>query len=255
MGFNPNSSDKQVVQEGKLYTGLANMKVVAINPNKAQMEAMGLKPQAEPVYATIEEGVKKLRLDFYLAHPEQPIRSKIAFFLEDKQRTDKTGMKGEWINNFGRTAWGTTDSAPADKKWFDAKTARRCKVGEADLHNFLINLLNISPNDEAKLDNFDALFVGNYTELRGVLSNFKDNVIRVLLTVRDGKYQSVYNKYFDRATNKRTNYWEAHIKAQSEAGYPPKEDYQNSFTFQEWKEPAVKADAPATEAPKSDDPF
>lgn len=256
MGFSPNSSDVQVVQEGKLYTGLANMKVVAVNPNKVQMEAMGLKPQADPVYATIDEGVKKLRLDFYLANPENNIRSKIAFFLEDKQRTDKTGLKGEWINNFGRTAWGTTESAPADKKWFDTKTARKCKVGEADLHNFLINLLNISPNDEAKLDKFDALFVGDYSELRNILSSVKDNVIRVLLCVRDGKYQSVYNKYFDRATNKRTNYWDAHIKAQTEAGYAPKEDYQNSFTFQEWKEPAVKPDAaPAAEQVSKDDPF
>jgi len=253
MSFNPNSSEKQVVQEGKLYTGLANMKVVAINPNKMQLEALGYKPQAEPVYATTEDGVKKLRLDFYLAHKEHSMRTKLAFFLENKPRVNVDGTKAEWINNFGRTAWGTPDAAPAGLKWFDASTARAAKVGEADLHNFLINWLNISPNDEAKLDKFDALFLGDYSELRSLLSGAGTNEVRVLLTVRDGKYQAVYGRYFDRATNKRTNYWEAHIKSQTESGYPPKEDFQNSFTFQEWKEPTVMADAQETKA--DSDPF
>ena len=253
MGFNPNSSEKQVVQEGKLYTGLANMKVVAINPNKLQLEALGYKPQAEPVYTGIEDGVKKLRLDFYLAHKEHPMRTKLAFFIEDKPRINQDGTKAEWINNFGRTAWGTPSAAPSGLKWFDASTARAAKVGEADLHNFLINWLNISPNDEAKLDNFDALFLGNYTELRSLLAGASNNEVRVLLTVRDGKYQAVYGRYFDRATNKRTNYWEAHIKSQTESGYAPKEDFQNSFTFQEWKEPSVMADT--ADVKKEDDPF
>lgn len=255
MGFNPNSSEKAVVQENKLYTGLTNMKVVAINPNKMQLESLGYKPQSEPVYASVEDGTKKLRLDFYLVHPELSIRTKIAFFLEDKPRTNMDGTKGEWINVYGRTAWGTTDAAPVELKWFDATTARPAKVGESDLHNFLINWLNVRPNDEARLDKFEALFVGDYSELKGLLAVAKDNEIRVLLTVKDGKYQGVYGRYFDRATNKRTNYWEAHIKSQTEAGYAPKEDFQNSFVFQEWKESPVMEDIPAKEETHDDDPF
>lgn len=253
MGFNPNSSEKQVVQEGKLYTGLANMKVVAINPNKMQLEALGYKPQAEPVYASVEDGVKKLRLDLYLAHKEHSMRTKLAFFLENRTRTNQEGTKAEWINNFGRTAWGTPTEAPTGLKWFDASTARAAKVGEADLHNFLINWLNINPNDEAKLDKFEALFANDYSELRNLLAGATENEVRVLLTVRDGKYQSVYGRYFDRATNKRTNYWEAHIKSQTESGYAPKEDFQNSFVFQEWKEPTVMTDK--SDVTKEDDPF
>ena len=115
-------------------------------------------------------------------------------------------------------------------------------MGEADVHLFLVNWLNIQPGDEAKLDNFDALFDGNYSELRQILGANINNEIKVLLTVRDGKYQSVYNRYFDRASNKRTSYWESHIKRQSEDGYPPKEDFSNSFNFQEWTEPSVMTD-------------
>ncbi len=101
MSLNGNSSDKPVFQEIKLYTGLANMKVVAINPTKAEMEAMGMKPQNDPIYLTQDqEGVKKLRLDFYLNHKTMNIRTKVSFFLEDKYRTDKDGKKAEWINNF-----------------------------------------------------------------------------------------------------------------------------------------------------------
>jgi hypothetical protein len=71
MAFNPNKSDEKVFREIKLYTGLHNMKVVAINPTKAQLEEMGYKPQNDPVYLTVEEEVKKLRLDFHL-HGESP---------------------------------------------------------------------------------------------------------------------------------------------------------------------------------------
>jgi len=263
MGFNANSSDKQVVKEGKLYTGINNMKVVAINPDKIHLEQMGYKPQNEPVYIGVDDtGTKKIRMDFYLScadlSGDGEIRTKIAFFLENKNRLNQAGDKGEWINNFGRTAWGTPDAAPTELKWFDTETARPAMVGEADLHNFLINWLNINPNDEAKLDSFVALFDGNYSELAGILQSNPNNEVRVLLAVRDGKYQSIYNRYFDRATNKRTNYWESHIKSQTNAGYPPKEDFQNSFVFQQWTEPTVMIDtkdqSETAEAVK-DDPF
>jgi hypothetical protein len=241
MAINSNSSQTAVVRESKLYTGLKNMKVVGINPTKEEMEAMGYRPKNAPVYLSTEGSLEKLRLDFFLQgeglNAGEIVRTKIAFFLENIPRVDKNGTKGEWINNVGRTAWGDISVAPTQFAWFDAATARKCKVGEADVHLFLINWLNVKPGDEAKLDNFDALFSGNYSELRALLAANLNNEIKVLLTVKDGKYQSVYTKYFDRATNKRTSYWEGHIKKQSETGYPIKEDFSNSFEFQEWSEP------------------
>jgi len=267
MAFNSNDSNTAVVKEGKLFTGLKNMKVQAINPSKAEMEALDYHPQNEPVYISMDGETQKLRLDFFLTGEGdggEKIRTKIAFFLENKARVNKAGTKAEWINDAARTAWGTLDAAPDTLKWFDATTARPCKMGEADVHLFLINWLNIQPGDEAKLDNFDALFTGNYSELRSILGGNANNEIKVLLTVRDGKYQSAYNRYFDRASNKRTGYWESHIKRQSQDGYPPKEDFGNSFVFQEWTEPSVMTDlgGPAAAAPDAssggapvEDPF
>ena len=224
MAFNANKSDEAVVKEGKLYTGLANMKVIAINPTKSQLEELGYKPQNDPVYNTRDGETEKLRLDVFLGleNDDSKIMTKVAFFLENSIRKNKNGDKAEWINDFGRTAWGTLETPPSDLKWFDSETARPCKIGESDVHTFLVNWLNISPNDEAKLENFEGLFSGDYSELNGLLESNSDNEIRVLLTVRDGKYQSIYNKYFDRATNKRNNYWESHMKKQTEGGYPPK---------------------------------
>jgi len=246
MGFNANSSDTAVVKENKLFTGLKGMKVVAINPSKTELEGFGYKPKNDPVYASLDGEVKKLRLDFLLQgeglKEGEKIMTKIAFFLENHSRINQAGTKGEWINNFGRTAWGSVDAAPTELNWFDAETARPCKVGEGDLHLFLINWLNISPNDEAKLDNFEGLFDGDYAEVLGLLNANINNEIKVLLTVKEGKYQSVYNRYFDRASNKRTTYWESHIKKQTEEGYPPKDDFSGSFIFQEWKEPTVMTD-------------
>jgi hypothetical protein len=107
------------------------------------------------------------------------------------------------------------------------------------------------------MDNFLGLFDENYGEIQGLLSGNSDNEVRVLLTVRDNKYQSVYNRYFDRASNKRTNYWDNHIKNQVSSGYPLKEDFSNNLAFQEWVEPATKIDAPSPDAgeAKGDDPF
>lgn len=261
MGFKGNSSDTPVVQETKLYTGLANLKVVAINPTKAQLEELGYKPQNDPVYTSKEGDVRKVRIDLYLANSEKKIRAKVAFFLEDKLRANKDNSKAEWINKFGRVAWGTPEAAPTELKWFDHTTAVRSRIGEADLHGFLINWLNVSPTDEARLETLDSILNGNVAELRALLKAYPDNEVKVLLTVKDGKYQSVYSKYFDRATNKRTTYWESHIKGQAESGYPIKEDYQNDLTFKEWTEPVKSSDAPEganTAAEKSgadDDPF
>jgi hypothetical protein len=263
MAFNPNKSDEKVFREIKLYTGLHNMKVVAINPTKAQLEEMGYKPQNDPVYLTVEEEVKKLRLDFHL-HGESPegekIMTKVAFFLENQYRVNREGDKSEWINDFGRTAWsaqGDPENPPTGLTWFKHETARRSHVGEADLHLFLVNWLNIGPDDEAKMDNFLAIFDEDYSELHGLLAGNADNEVRVLLTVRDGKYQSVYNKYFDRASNKRTNYWESHVRNQTSNGYAIKEDYQNSFAFAEWSEPSTRPDTGGAEeeGKKGDDPF
>jgi hypothetical protein len=263
MGFTPNESDKKVFKEIKLYTGIHNMKVVTINPTKEKLEEMGYKPQNDPTYLTSEGDVKKLRLDFHLAgqSPQgDKIMTKVAFFLENQFRVNKDGTKSEWINDFGRTAWsaeGTPEDAPDGLTWFKHETARRSHVGEADLHLFLVNWLNIGPDDEAKMDNFLAIFEEDYSELHGLLAGNIDNEVRVLLTVRDSKYQSVYNKYFDRASNKRTNYWDSHVKNQTSNGYAIKEDYQNSFALQEWAEPATKPDQgePAGDKPKGDDPF
>lgn len=271
MAFNSNKSDEKVFKEIKLYTGLHNMKVVAINPIKAQLEEMGYKPQNDPVYLTTENAgpngetvVKKLRLDFHLHGQNdagEKIMTKVAFFLENQYRVNRDGDKSEWINDFGRTAWsaqGDPDNPPAGLTWFKSETARQSHVGEADLHLFLVNWLNIGPEDEAKMDNFLAIFDEDYTELRSLLAGNIDNEVRVLLTVRDSKYQSVYNKYFDRASNKRTNYWESHVRNQTSNGYAIKEDYQNAFTFQEWTEPATRPDAGSdagAEEKKGDDPF
>ncbi len=264
MGFSPNESDKKVFNEIKLFTGLHNMKVVAVNPTKEQLEEMGFKPKKAPVYVTTEGDVKKLRLDFHvlgIGPGGEKIMSKVAFFLENQYRLNKDGNKSEWINDFGRTAWsaqGTPDDAPTGLTWFKFETARQSHVGEADLHLFLVNWLNIGPDDEAKMENFLGMFDEDYAELRGLLAGNIDNEIRVLLCVRDGKYQSVYNKYFDRASNKRTNYWDSHVRNQTSNGYAIKEDYQNGFVLQEWAEPTTKPDAGAgaDEGPKKgDDPF
>ena len=105
MGITGHNSNEKIVGETVLYTGITNVKVVAINPTKEEKEALGLSSQTDPTYiSTMEDGTKKVRIDFYVEDAVKNMRSKIAFFLEDKSRTSRDGGKTEWINNFGRSA-------------------------------------------------------------------------------------------------------------------------------------------------------
>jgi len=52
--------------ERKLYTGLCNMGIEAINPTAAELTAMGKKGDVEPTYVdTSKDGVPRIRIDFH----------------------------------------------------------------------------------------------------------------------------------------------------------------------------------------------
>ena len=102
MAIAKSDANEQVTVEFKLYTGLCNMKIVAINPSTPeQIEALGFrKPNQAPEYHSIDSdsGNTKIRLDIYLENKEKNIRTKMALWLENADRISQSG-KNEWINN------------------------------------------------------------------------------------------------------------------------------------------------------------
>lgn len=53
MAVQGNDSTVEVLGGYSLYTGLANLKVLAINPTKEELEAVEFKPKEEPIYTDI----------------------------------------------------------------------------------------------------------------------------------------------------------------------------------------------------------
>lgn len=248
MAFIANDSNKKFFNEIKLYTGVSLMKVVGICPTLEELNAVGFNFEKEPVYISEENGVKKVRIDVVFKGDQ--VLSKAAFFLQDKQRINKNGDKYEIINNYGQSTWApSVEDALAKigkggKKWFKPEGARIALIGEVALINFLRDWVNANPEDQGKIDNYNALFNGNFKELQDYVKTLQKNTIYTLSTVKEGKYQSIYSNYFVRAQfspeTAKTKFSE-HLKDQREAGYPLKESY--SFNFQEYTGGVIEPDA------------
>lgn len=248
MAFGVNSSDKKHFNETILYTGVSSVKVIGINPTLTQLQELGFKFEKEPEYTSESpEGVQKVRIDFMVS--KEKIMQKYSIFLENRDRIDSKKEKYEIVNDFGQSTWAPTVQDALDKigkggnKWFKPEGARIAKVGEVQLITFLRDWANTGVDEVGKIDNFDALFKGNYSELQSYVKTLSNNTIYVMFIVKDGKYQAIYNRFTVRTQfSQRTaeNKFNTFIADQKKAGYPMKESY--SINFQEYTGSAIEPD-------------
>ena len=249
MAIQGNSSDKSVVAEIKYYTGVCSVHMLAINPSLEESQKLGFNFQKEPEYLTDKEGVKGIRLDFYVSNTV--FKSKISVFLKNEVRMNGNKDKTQFINKFGTTTWAATKQEAIDKvakngkKWFSPEGAREAFVGEEQLYSLLQNWLNVKIGDELQLNNLAKLFTGDVKELADLIKTFGSNTFKVLAqvsTTEDGKnYQQVNNNIFDRATTTTATKFINYVKAQKEAGYPIKDEF--SIEFKQYI-PVYKESAP-----------
>lgn len=250
MAFGINSSDKKHFSETILYTGVSAVKVLGINPTLAQLQELGFKSEKEPEYTFIDakdDVTRKVRIDIIIGN--EKFKTKFAIFLADKNRIDNKGEKYEIVNDFGQSTWAPSVQEALDKigkggnKWFKPDGARIAKMGEVQLITFLRDWANTGIDEVGKIDNFDALFKGNFSELQSYVKTLSNNTIYILATVKDGKYQSAYTGLFVRTQfSQRTaeNKFSTHIADQKKAGYPLKEAY--SINFKEYDGSAIEPD-------------
>lgn len=227
----------------KRYTGVAPVFVLAVNPNKAELEKLyNTQLENDPEYlGEVEVGedkhkVQNIRLDFIVKTDAKNCGSmefttKVTFFLRKEYRYNGDQTKVQVIDKYGRTAWVTVEQAKAHEipvyKNGPAnidKDYRPAYQGEEELTKFIKAYLGI-PNVmkyvnntwvmvdnledcEARLESIDEYFKGNFKELRDVIALQPNNKVKVLFGVRttdDNKqYQAVYNQMFLR--NSTTNY-------------------------------------------------
>lgn len=212
---------------GKLFTGVLNMAVTAVNPTKSEMEAMGMKPKDEPDYFLKDKDDKSKIIGY-----------RLAFFLEgvvagEKARTilniylrkqfvesKKEGMpvRHQFIDKFGKTCFeekADVDMKAPKSNWVDADSLKLAVSGEPELVEFIRCYLGHLQQDVCRFtpESLRDIFAGKAKVIRDVIEGAKkdaDNMVRVMLGVRDagdGKfYQTVYGRKFERPYAKNSLY-------------------------------------------------
>lgn len=244
-----------------LYTGVAAVKVVAINPTMSELQDMGYNPQQEPEYIGVtQDGHAKAVIDFYLVDPETGASGKRRFWLENKERITRAGDKFEFIDDYAVS--GFAPDLDTLQSWVDKDTARKALVGEAALLSFVSPWANVNPFPGAdgkrglcSFEDISRLFSNDTSELKSILTgeSTKDNKVKILfnvITTESGNtFQDIYPYHFERERTNSTKMWEKRL---NDDFTQCKGDYQNSLAFQKYNPSAVVSTPQPDEAPKQE---
>lgn len=250
MAFNKGNASTEASENIKRYWGVAPVKILAVNPSKAELETIFGHPiEKDPVYTGIREDsqVHYARIEFVVKVEEKDVNfiSKINFFIDKTLYGNKDKTKCQIIDKYGDTAWATIEevknkaipqyaNGPAA---IDADYHAVCK-GEAELTNFIRTYLCLESSrvwdsntftwvtnpkrEEGCLDRVKDYFDGDFSELKEVIKMVPDNKVKVLFGVRttdDNKqYQDVYNRMFLRNNQRKLDYLRDDVAKAKAAG-------------------------------------
>ena len=187
MAIKSNSSEQEVSGGGiKLYSGLSNFNVIAINPNMAELHTLGINVKTEPNYYVEFSGKEYFKLTFWVKNEDLTTRMEI--LMQNEHRVSQSG-KNQWMNSID---W-----------WKNPDSSRKAYVGEETLINFVKAWANVAYGDEVTFDSMEKIVQGDVTELKALLGMLSVNQVRLLVGVKDGKYQNVYLKNFGRVKPQR----------------------------------------------------
>ena len=226
----------------KMYKGMAAFNIVAVNPTKAELEALtGREIENDPEYVgKTDEGKEQVRVVFYAkTAPDAKLNNgielliPISFMLTKDYKVGQNSGKYQIIDKFGRTAWATKEevqsksipqysSGPANI----SADYRLAWQGEEFLVDFLIQWLNIpgpavykdkvwvmkenTDDSEVSLD-MAALFKGDVKELKELVTLAAAYTVKGAVGIRTvdnengtRQYQAVFTRKF--AKNAVTDY-------------------------------------------------
>lgn len=200
---------REVTELGKLYVGLFEAEVIAINPSTEEYKSIlkiDLKEdsKAAEYLGESKDGNTFLRIDFWLKPLNKEITTnlKVTYFLENSLRTNKDGGKNQYINNVGSCSWADEPDNLPD--WFKKTEYRQAFAGEEDLYSFIRTWLGKldfkDPETVMQLD-WKKLMKGNTKEIKEQLGgDYSTNVLALASVAAREKageikeYQGVYGK-------------------------------------------------------------
>ena len=207
MAIKSNASTEEVVGGLKLYSGLTNVNVMAVNPTMDELHKMDIKVKSEQTYNVTIGEEEYFKVVFWLKNQDAIFRLEI--LLQNKARLSKTG-KYQWINSVGQDTWSIESPT---YEWWKKDGERKGYSGEKTLIDFTRAWANVASGDEAYYETIDKIVSGDLTEIKALIAALQENQVRVLVGVKDDKYQTVYTKYFGRIKPQRDDLF---IKALNE---------------------------------------
>tara|TARA_R100000234_G_scaffold119212_1_gene101518 strand:+ start:2140 stop:2919 length:780 start_codon:yes stop_codon:yes gene_type:complete len=197
MAIQSNASTEEVVGGIKTYSGLTNVNVIAVNPSMAELHALDINVKQEPNYTVTIGDQDYNKITFWVKNTESSYRFDI--LVQPNIRVSQSG-KNQWMNSVGQATWSENEP---EYEWFKKDGLHKAYVGEETLINFVKAWANVRQGDEVSFDTLDNIVKGNVSELKELVKVLKDNQVRVLMGVKDDKYQTIYTKYFGRVKPQR----------------------------------------------------
>lgn len=211
------------------FVGLANLKIVTVNPTKAEIKGLfDREMEKEPEYW--DKNTQQRKLVFYYVGSElailpdgstqqKDINGTHTVFMKDEGEVTKAGDKMVYIDKFGNSMYLAKSDIGSDKYKLDWSSLRVAFKGEADLIYLLKALAAPSREQEFYLPEVkDIILNGNVSVLRNVINqcNAHGNTIRALLGIRTSgegkKYQTIYDRCIERGTNYSLDYFWKSLK-------------------------------------------
>lgn len=272
-----NEATSSTIKEFRNFTGVIPYKVVAINPSLMELTTLGVNYlKNEPVYLKSFENngnkSEKVQIDFWvksLDSKEVPegldLTVPLSFLIDKESWIGQNTGKSQFVNKYGRTAWGNSIEDLNNNEYFINEGTRVAHKGEEELYKFLFAWLNMTYDtknkvyDECILD-IDKIVNGDFSELRSLVSIGKPYVVKVLTGLRPSEQEDGTVRYFPILYNK---YFLKHNQTKTDAlqNFVNKDDY-TSFSTE--KRPVIytyditeysKPSPDTTEKPKQESPF
>lgn len=246
---------EESIMERKLYLGVENFYVTAVNPTLEELKEMGIPATEEPTYVQtvkrtvngVEEDFTQVSIRVFLDNKDETnrIRTQANFNIIKDYQTSSSG-KFAVLNKYGSSTWleeqyvGSGKELPSNMSWFINDDIKKALRGEATFIDFIKALYNLpyvnqkSTAEEkekglASLGEADIkkLFAGDFSDMRKlIVVNGAGQKIGFLLGVRkvdDNYRQTLYGrmplKSYVAATGKTTKLVEDVADAQANAAY------------------------------------
>ena len=244
----------------KKYIGVGNFKVLAVNPNAAELSTIyNTSIDKEPEYlGTSEVSVagqtktfKQIRLDFFVQTVEDKndgikMIDKVSFFLVDCPQYNRDGSKVRVLNKYGENAWISKDlvakgEVDQNMRWYNTEGMKTALIGEVEVLEFLKAWLGIpvrtwrqdgvtheieNPDDaRAGLEKIKTYFSGNVAELKNLVKAMPEQMVKILFGVKTTdqgrEFQDAFNRMFLKYRNNNFSYLKAQVEdAQDNGAYP-----------------------------------